>query len=1181
MATAVPVILSGPSGQRIYGGAFPPGGGGTLGGAVVAADVLASGTVSAAAPAPAPSPSPAAPSGAMLLRPMSTWSGAEPWTTGHVFAPGEIAAAETVGAAGGTVQVDVRTRYADGSLRFAVLSGVTTQADIALLRNGTPASGTSIAEPSVTATVAFANVVDAASAAVGGGSFTASLATAVAAGITAWNRTTARKVRQIFGPVMSEFHYFVPTADAHTHVWFYVRAYSSGAVEVETVVENGWLQVAAPGRRTYDVTVTVAGTVRYTGTGIQHYHHTRWSRVDWAGTAPTAAMAQSVAHLRGTGMAANVVVNSLTATAYSDWPQQGTKFTSWTRALAEQPAPFAEANADPSLGSGGDTDNVGAFPHWEMVYLAEGDSRAYFSVIGNMRSAGRYCLHYRDEATGLPVESSRYPSLTMPAADSGISDAPGGSVETPAPSGGTPPVPASGWAFSHGPKYGYLTHLLTGRWSALETTQFYAATGGMAFKTNWLGYRVPPLWTQLRTTAHLTDFMSKAALITPTHLMGVAVSSGADYAHRLEVQGRWDSTLDYHWNLTHPSGTYASDFPYMASARDNAFGVFYMNSFAGDAGTVGLADYSGMQQAYMRNAWYFATVAETPSTDTTKRDWLAQFSARHDVGLMGATPTNPKTEWRLWSYYATEFATGLPGATHTFYASWAAWETAFLASPAFRTTAGFTAPPVAGVNSLYDFQLVANERLIRSPALSQIDAGGSAPNAMTWAMALMHEAAGKVSIPGADLAASRFYNSDTFINSLTADSAAGSWRNRPGCAVRSRRVLPAWVPAAGECVELQGAGYVTNTFISQAPSPSVGPDADAFRYVIDAYSGGGYNPHYITAASPFGAMFFHGGGHGNSNDNSTTVLKMGQSSLTFERLDNPTFPLTLGTDEANWAEHQDGRPYSAHTADCMVVVPPSDGGGPMGSLVRVMTQASGSAVWRNPLGGAGDTVDSRRAHAFNFATETWSRFGSSSGLPGGSIGPYAVTAYDPDLQRIWFVQSVNETNCPTLSWINVLDGSRGSQACTSPTFAVDTATMRFVKTGGKRLLVMCGKAPSSDIIRMNYIDLDAIGAAWLGATLSATIPCTYHNSFDWAAPKSRFYVFTGSTATGVYEVAAPATLTDTWTVTARTFTNSTTMTSPASSPAKRWSYVEQADCFVYVPRAGSLGTCAVYAYRPH
>ena len=108
-------------------------------------------------------------------------------------------------------------------------------------------------------------------------------------------------------------------------VWFFVRRYSTGATEVETVVENGWLNVAAPTAKSYTATVAVNGSTRYGPAALTHLHHTRWSRVDWVGTDPAVTPSHDGAYLRSTklvpnyttayGAPSSTTLNSLVQTA--------------------------------------------------------------------------------------------------------------------------------------------------------------------------------------------------------------------------------------------------------------------------------------------------------------------------------------------------------------------------------------------------------------------------------------------------------------------------------------------------------------------------------------------------------------------------------------------------------------------------------------------------------------------------------------------------------------------------------------------------------------------------------------------------------------------------------------------------------------------------------------------------
>jgi hypothetical protein len=1138
-------------------------------------------TVSGAAPPPPP----VAPSGAILLRPMSTWAGSQPWTTGHVFAPGEIASAETVGAAGATVQVDVRTRYADGSLRFAVLSGITTQADIPLLRNGTPASGTAVAEPTIAATVAFTSVVDAASATVAGGSFTADIATARTAGITAWDRTTARKVRQILGPVMSEFHYFVPTPDAHTHVWFYVRAYSSGAVEVETVVENGWLQVASPGRRTYDVTVTVGGTSRYTGTGLVHYHHTRWSRVDWVGTAPTALMAQSTAHLQTTGAVPSYATLTPASGAYTTRPEYGTKHASYTSAEALRPAPFALANIDPSLGSGGDTDMYGIVPGWAATYLVGQNPGAHLACLANGPAMGRFSVHYRDETDGRPHRGSVHTTLGLNNTTPGVNDVSGSNPTlTPAPAGG---VNTPEWKYTHSPAAYFTAAILSGRWSMIEGVQFVAATGELTQSGNTGAFRGIGWWDQNRGQGWKFRDRVQAELVTASHLAGTALSAGADLNQRLEAVGRVEQVVN-DWHDWYVSGSATGQ---QTSARGNVFGLPYQNAdfqLTDANNNEGEHAYGGLMTAiYILCALYgFDAQPALAGTQRTRLQALAEHFGKWPIGMLGANPAQTTWNWRIATFVALGF--GTPGATSaggdastTTYR--ATWDAQWSAMEANHPWVSGTWPVTAATNNLRKIEY-DNVSALRMRELTSFGADTDV-STFFWAAHYAHKVADRASLAGADLAIGRLLGSGTWANGL-----GSLMLTRPEFAVQSDRVLPSWRPASGELVNLFATGALTNTFESQRPPIDVGPDASGYPFLIDAYSGAIWNPYYKAGAYRYGALVIHGGGHGNYFGNETVVLKVG-NTLAFERLDTPTFPLTVGDSE--WAEHADGRPYSAHTYDLLAIQPPSAGGGTLGSLIRPLSQAAGGGAWLVPAGAPAsrnDALNVGRSHRFELATKAWSRFstntfnsGTLGGYPSGNLweGPAGASVWDNTLQRWWITANGASGSDAFIYWLDT-SGTYGRTAAANggAAFTVDTVTMRLVETGGLRLLILGGLNPAGTAVKLVYLDLANIAAGYQGVTLGSSIAATYHVGFDWVPDISRLIVFSGANLSGCYEVQIPATLSDTWAVTPRTYPGGATMVAPSSSYAKKLNWIPEARCFLILPRAANGSACNVYAYTP-
>jgi len=376
-------------------------------------------------------------------------SGTYPWTFGQAFRQGDVPGGTYLASNANSFQAEVRNRWSDGSAKFAVLSGVSsfTQGQprvVELSVTATAPAGAVVPEPtSLDASVTFS----------GGLTGAVTLQSVLGLDKSSWsNKTTGGRVRTIPGPVMSEFHYYVPTSDPHVAVWFFVRRYVTGTTEIETVVENGWLKVASPGQKDYSVSLSVGGSTRYSGT-ISQLHHTRWSRVDWVGVDPAILPRHDGAYLRATKLVPNFT------TAYG-LPSEAT-----LNALSQPTAPFAQGAWTDPMGAAGGGGRI--LNNWDALYVTSGDARAYRSLIAHSQSAGRYGIYYRDETTGSPPLYASH--STFGYTGSGISDC--GSAAATFPTGGAAPP---NYAKSHATPFGYLPYLTTGRHSFREQVEFQA-----------------------------------------------------------------------------------------------------------------------------------------------------------------------------------------------------------------------------------------------------------------------------------------------------------------------------------------------------------------------------------------------------------------------------------------------------------------------------------------------------------------------------------------------------------------------------------------------------------------------------------------------------------------------------------------------------------------------------------
>jgi hypothetical protein len=350
------------------------------------------------------------------------------------------------------------------------------------------------------------------------------------------------------------------------------------------------------------------------------------------------------------------------------------------------------------------------------------------------------------------------------------------------------------------------------------------------------------------------------------------------------------------------------------------------------------------------------------------------------------------------------------------------------------------------------------------------------------------------------------------------------------------------------------------------------PDWDYnFGTIIDRFSGGVYNPHW----GAYGAMVFHGGGHASTYDNSVLILDY--NDLTFKRLSDAS-PQSTFTDSHNdplfnqaTCEFGDGQPGGGHSFDLLAIVPPEDGGGPAGTLVRptshgVHVRISCSTGW---------------AHRFDMGTNmhrgTWAR-ASTNGLT-GFLNPGACSAYDPKRKRVWWIAGLSQLS-PFMRYLDLpnreqrqIAYSASLGAKTAPPASPDSMTMRYDPV--RDLLILSVTWQGN--LRIAYMNCDAPQAGWFEPTLSSQIPTMsgWSHPFDHVPEIDRFVMLAPADNGAVYEIQVPADPSATWVVTRRAFTGRTTI--PVQYVAgKRWSYAPAVKAFVWLPRSDEQ----VYVYRP-
>ena len=361
-------------------------------------------------------------------------------------------------------QATVKSRWSDGSVQFAILSGrATLQANTPLrvdLSTGPAPTGTNLTEQDLSNRGANMQV---SFGSIGNVELSSLIGTVGTYNSTRNQYNPGKVLDWILGPEMSSWIYSSPVGnDASLVAWFEVRLWKDGQIEILPWLENGFLNktIAA---KTGTATVSISSNQRFSQ-NLTLYHRTRTPLVSGttfahaAASAPQLTFKHDMAYFQKTK-----IVPTYGATTPSGSSVLTSISTSYT--------PLGQANFPPQIGQTGYHPSIGLLPQWDVLYLtSNGDARALAAITVNAYSAGRYSIHYRDEKTNRPPRFSSYPNLVSDCSGMSACGSSSTNSYTPTPTGGSGP----GWATTHAPSVGYMAYLLHGRFYFMEETQFAA-----------------------------------------------------------------------------------------------------------------------------------------------------------------------------------------------------------------------------------------------------------------------------------------------------------------------------------------------------------------------------------------------------------------------------------------------------------------------------------------------------------------------------------------------------------------------------------------------------------------------------------------------------------------------------------------------------------------------------------
>ncbi len=811
-------------------------------------------TMAPPAPTPAPPPSGGGTSDGVFV----TTSGAKqftltspntataPFTLGFAFVQGDIPSGSGVVAdVVSPLQVTPMNVWPDGSLKFAILSGfvalTANTAKTITLSSGTSSTGTALTTTNLKATSITASI--------GCGSFgTASWAT------TDWDSPFATHVS---GAQMSSWIYRKPVgSDTHLVAWLEVRLYASGAVEVLPWIENGYIHVAGETDKsaTYVFTLgTGAGTQR-SSQAIDLPSRCRTPLVSgtavsyWLGSDPGVVVQHNTAYLQSTEIVPSYsAVVSPTSSLVTSLPSTYTPLQQGSYAYSGD-----------NMGGTGFATPIGLLPQHDVLYLTSTAPSIYTAVQRNGYSAGRYPIHYRDEATNRPLRFSQHPNLSQNSSSTG--DVPVVATGTAAPS----------WEIAHQPQVGMLAYLITGRYYFLDEVQF-AATANYLFLVDQdrgyaSGYPYPKIaGIQVRAVAWILRNLLAACSITPD-----ADVLQAEFLNSLEAFAAHYNAI-YVAQSNNPLGFIQSDVDYT-----NEYSVPGQQAAA--TGWMG----PGWQQDFFTAVLGWTIAADPSITNTAlgQLEALFDYCAQSVVGRLGATNAGTDFLFTEGAPYniamAASHSPDWTGGTGPWLASWNA------AYQLTKTVMSFY--PTSGPQQLPFFESTTTLHQISIP-----EAEGYFANMMP---ALSY--AVRLGANGATAAYNRLLSASNWSNMTTSFNA-----DTPVWSVRPLTLPPpSWVRTAN--VD-QWVTIPNSTQTGTAGDPDGGGTVDLRL----EYSGFGLVGTRVVLAAP--------GGHDTYGKNQTTAIDLG--------VDSPAWSLLHASSpviSASGAYEADGQPAAEHVYNSLL-----------------------------------------------------------------------------------------------------------------------------------------------------------------------------------------------------------------------------------------------------------------------
>jgi Ca2+-binding RTX toxin-like protein len=426
-------------------------------------------------------------------------------TFGQAFVQGDVKDGYTLEAAAGNqsvpLQADIKVRYADRSVRHAIISleapALAPSATLAIMlsaRQGSAATSTPITPKAILASDYDLSMVREFTSGGGLPPLSVDARRALAAGAADGSITT-----WLSGPLASEYRVaqrIVP----NMAVTFDIRTTADGSIMTDVSMANDFAYLF-PEASIYSATVTQTGMPSWKSPVIAHHKFQEWHKVFWNKDTPFPSVIFDIDYLERAAAIPNYDLSS---------GLSRTKLTqSWAALSKADTQPLGAALITKLMGTTGGRDDIGPTTNWVADYLVSQDPAARTVMLAQADAAGSIPWHVR-EIDGRMVTAESHPLLWLDYRCHTADCLPGGYADI---------VTATGWGpeQAHEPDLAYVPYLTTGSHFYLDQLQSEA---------NWLVLAQNPDYrrgatgliypaNQVRGTAWNLRDIGNAAWISP------------------------------------------------------------------------------------------------------------------------------------------------------------------------------------------------------------------------------------------------------------------------------------------------------------------------------------------------------------------------------------------------------------------------------------------------------------------------------------------------------------------------------------------------------------------------------------------------------------------------------------------------------------------------------------------